>query len=276
MEIMSALGRKDDVFQYLDEVSKSSPAFLDQKLAETLTELIHSDPDVQEILKKHDNAKIQLQDCWFVYAEELKQYPEWGGPNWVPSADDCVRSRVRTSGVIKEELVIDGMPFIIYDVGGQRAERRKWMHMFDNVMSCIFVAALSEYDQVLFEDRSKNRLEEALELFSETINSSWLANATTLLFLNKKDLFHQKYTVDKIPLNVSGRFPDAPEGNDDEAGAIQWIQKQFVGKKKGKGSKVYVHVTTATDSSNIRAVFKVARETILGRNMEMAGFIHRN
>lgn len=37
------------------------------------------------------------------------------------------------------------------DVGGQRNERRKWLHCFENVALIIFIAALSEYDQVLAE-----------------------------------------------------------------------------------------------------------------------------
>lgn len=45
----------------------------------------------------------------------------------------------------------------MYDVGGQRNERKKWIHCFDNVTAVIFVAALSEYDQCLFEDASTNR-----------------------------------------------------------------------------------------------------------------------
>ena len=35
------------------------------------------------------------------------------------------------------------------DVGGQRSERRKWIHCFDNVTSLMFLVALSEYDQVI-------------------------------------------------------------------------------------------------------------------------------
>lgn len=38
------------------------------------------------------------------------------------------------------------------DVGGQRSERRKWIHCFENVTSIIFLVALSEYDQTLFEN----------------------------------------------------------------------------------------------------------------------------
>lgn len=37
------------------------------------------------------------------------------------------------------------------DVGGQRSERRKWIHCFENVHSIVFLAALSEYDQILLE-----------------------------------------------------------------------------------------------------------------------------
>lgn len=37
------------------------------------------------------------------------------------------------------------------DVGGQKSERRKWIHCFENVTSLIFLASLSEYDQVLEE-----------------------------------------------------------------------------------------------------------------------------
>lgn len=37
------------------------------------------------------------------------------------------------------------------DVGGQRSERRKWIHCFENVTSIIFLAVLSEYDMMLFE-----------------------------------------------------------------------------------------------------------------------------
>ncbi len=43
------------------------------------------------------------------------------------------------------------------DVGGQRSERRKWIHCFENVTSIMFLVALSEYDQVLVESDSEVR-----------------------------------------------------------------------------------------------------------------------
>ena len=43
----------------------------------------------------------------------------------------------------------------MFDVGGQRSERRKWIHCFESVTSIIFCTALSEYDQVLLEEKTQ-------------------------------------------------------------------------------------------------------------------------
>ena len=45
--------------------------------------------------------------------------------------------------------------YSMFDVGGQRSERKKWIHCFENVTSIIFCVALSEYDQVLLEESSQ-------------------------------------------------------------------------------------------------------------------------
>ena len=37
-------------------------------------------------------------------------------------------------------------------MGGQRSERTKWIHYFEDVNAIIFCVALSEYDLVLAED----------------------------------------------------------------------------------------------------------------------------
>jgi len=47
--------------------------------------------------------------------------------------------------------------FRIVDVGGQRGQRKKWIHCFENVMSLIFLASLSEYDQLLEENNKDVR-----------------------------------------------------------------------------------------------------------------------
>merc|ERR1719263_2721395 len=113
-------------------------------------------------------------------------------PDYQANQQDMLLSRVRTSGIVTERYEIDGSQFEMYDVGGQRNERKKWIHCFDDVTAVIFVAALSEYDQALYEDANTNRMTEAVELFDEICNNRYFENSSMILFLNKRDLFEEK------------------------------------------------------------------------------------
>jgi guanine nucleotide-binding protein G(i) subunit alpha len=55
----------------------------------------------------------------------------------------------------------------LFDVGGQRSERKKWIHCFESVTSIIFCTALSEYDQVLME--AKNQVRQAQASFPTVV-----------------------------------------------------------------------------------------------------------
>jgi GTPase SAR1 family protein len=106
--------------------------------------------------------------------------------------------------------------FVIIDVGGQRSERRKWMHAFDEVTAVIFVAALSEFDQKMFEDTSANRMVDALELFDKTCNGAVFKNTPIILFLNKSDLFRTKIAETQIATTPAfGDYPGKPHDYDD-------------------------------------------------------------
>jgi guanine nucleotide-binding protein G(i) subunit alpha len=113
----------------------------------------------------------------------------------------------------------------MFDVGGQRSERKKWIHCFENVTSIIFCVALSEYDQVLLEESSQvsnfpvclgsadtlqNRMVESLVLFDSVVNSRWFMRTSIILFLNKVDLFRVKLA--RSPL--TRYFPDYTGGDD--------------------------------------------------------------
>ena len=101
--------------------------------------------------------------------------------DYIPTEQDVLRSRVPTTGIVENAFDIDGNQFKMFDVGGQRSERKKWIHCFENVTAVLFVAAISAYDQVLYEDESTNRMQEALELFEEITNSEW--SCTRCLFV---------------------------------------------------------------------------------------------
>lgn len=93
----------------------------------------------------------------------------------------------------------------MYDVGGQRGERRKWIQVFDGIDAVLFIIAASDYDQTLREDENKNRLEEAITLFGDICKSKFLQQAGMIVFLNKQDIFQKKIESKK---NLGQYFPE--------------------------------------------------------------------
>lgn len=47
-------------------------------------------------------------------------------PDYTPSRDDILRVRTKTTGISETRFEIRDMVFRLFDVGGQRSERRKW------------------------------------------------------------------------------------------------------------------------------------------------------
>ena len=90
------------------------------------------------------------------------------------------------------------MNYHVFDMGGQRSERKKWIHCFENVTTILFIVAVSEYDQSLFEDVTMNRMNEALTLFDSICNSPWFTSTPIILFLNKSDLLQEKLKTNPI------------------------------------------------------------------------------
>jgi hypothetical protein len=134
--------------------------------------------------------------------------------------------------------------------------------------------------QVLYEDENTNRMVEALNLFEEICNSRWFHDTSMILFLNKRDLFGEKIVKvqraparctlpltrplnsplvvvpcvvrRQVPLTVC--FPDYDGENTYEAGA-EFLKTQFETKNHNDDKIVYTHITCATDTDNIAAVF---------------------
>ncbi len=86
---------------------------------------------------------------------------------------DILNVYVPTRGITEARLMIDSVPVHLVDVGGQREERKKWLHCFASVDAVVFVSALSEYDQQLAEDSKVNRLQESVKLFGSVVKVKW-------------------------------------------------------------------------------------------------------
>ena len=224
------------------------------------------DPAIVKVFE--NKSKFQLTDSaeyWFDAIDRISD------PAYIPTVQDVLRTRVRTSGIVENAYTIEGTQFVMYDVGGQRNERKKWIHCFSDVTAIIFVAALSAYNQVLFEDESQNRFVEALDLFEEIVNSKYFVETSFILFLNKRDLFKTK--IQKTPIESCGdTFADCTAGNDYDKG-VEYMKGKFLDRNRNHNKVVYVHVTCATDTNNVEAVFNACKDIILRQNLQDAGLL---
>jgi GTPase SAR1 family protein len=248
---------------------------------------------VKEALERQ--SEFQLQDSTDYFFERLTKSelevcsmpqfkvntkldsPPIGDPTYVCGSQDILRIRVRTSGIVEKRYLIQGNEFVVIDVGGQRNERRKWIHCFQDVTAIIFLMAASGYDKVLFEDASQNRLLESLQLWDKIVNSPYFGvsdikpNGTTfILFLNKYDLFQSKIAKKDIRNMEKAWFTDY-EGGCQEISGIEYIEGLYRAKIHGE-RKIVMKRTVATDPSNMQEVFTICRNVILQANISDSGF----
>jgi len=72
--------------------------------------------------------------------------------DFVPTDEDILHARVRTTGISNNTFQVRDHAYIVYDVGGERSERRKWIKVFDDVSLVLFFVPMSGYDESLYED----------------------------------------------------------------------------------------------------------------------------
>lgn len=218
-----------------------------------------ADSGVQTCFRRSN--EYQLNDSAAYYFDAIDRISQ---PSYVPTQQDVLRSRVRTTGIIETSFRFKDMIYRMFDVGGQRSERRKWIQCFDDVTAVIFVTALSGYDMKLFEDQETNRIHESLTLFDAICNNKFFLNTAMILFLNKTDLFAQK--IPRIPLKTYFPKYTGPDANPDAA--KKFILKMFMDLNKSPTKMIYSHFTCATDTGNIRHVFDAVSDIIIERNLK--------
>jgi len=250
----------DDKTLYSDEV-KASVDFMEKEV--TMDSAINStiashikalweDPGIKETFNQRH--RFQLSDACAFYFDEIDEIAK---EDYLPSYEDVLRVRVRTLGIVETAFPIEGTSFKLLDVGGQRSERKKWFQCFSGVTAVIFVSAINEYDQVLWEDNKTNRLQESLRLFKDIVNSGWFTSTPMIIFLNKSDLFEDK--IVKRDMNVC--FPDYT-GGCDSAAALKFLIAKFQEQFDDSEHKHYVHITCATNTANISFMYGSVKDIV--------------
>jgi len=249
-----------DAARFMIDLDPLAADFWSEEIVAHVKQLWNNEPAIRACYEMR--ARLQLIDSaqyLFVNIDRI------GKPNYLPSDDDIVRARLRTSGIVEKMFRINGVDFKLIDVGGQRNERRKWIHSFENVTAVIFVAAISEYDQVLYEDEKENRLTETFRVFDQICNNEYFLNTAMILFLNKTDLFQEK--IKRVPL--SNHFADYTGDNSFES-ASSYLQERFRSLNK-QDKMIFPHFTCATDKQNVQRVFEDCKMVILKNNLEKLG-----
>jgi len=224
-----------------------------------------SDAGIQKAFE--NRASFQLIDSAAFFFSQLDTL---SSPDFLPTLQDVMRVRVRTTGIVEMDFIIDNNKFKMFDVGGQRNERKKWIHCFENVTAVLFIGVLSEYDLTLFEDGTMNRMEETLNIFDEICNSQWFSKTSIILFLNKRDVFEEK--IKTVRLQVCPVFKDYEGEQTFEAGCAL-IESKFQAKNRNPEKMIYTHVTCATDTKTMKVVLSVVKDIIVRASLGRAGFV---
>uniref|UniRef100_A0A0R3RZQ0 Guanine nucleotide-binding protein G(Q) subunit alpha n=1 Tax=Elaeophora elaphi TaxID=1147741 RepID=A0A0R3RZQ0_9BILA len=269
--------RKDDAAVITEAISAESVSIT--YVIATAIKNLWEDPAIQTIYEKrhdfylHESAKqfrlffsLSLQFCFFDNIDRI------AAPDYEPSEQDILLTRIKTTGIVEVHFVIKNVRFRfnirfrVFDVGGQRSERKKWIHCFEDVNAVIYVTAISEYDEVLFEDCTTNRMLESMRLFESICNSRWFINSSIILFLNKKDLFIEKLKSKSIRI----AFPqyDGPQTYED---SIAFIRERFEALNANPEKMIYVHQTCATDTRQVQIILDNVIVTVIEKNLKKVG-----
>ncbi|SCV02331.1 LANO_0F16820g1_1 [Lachancea nothofagi CBS 11611] len=234
-----------------------------QQIAVAIQKLWEQDRGIRQCFARSN--EFQLESSAKYYFENIHKFAT---PGYVCSDEDILKGRIKTTGITETSFNIGSSNFKVLDAGGQRSERRKWIHCFQGITAVLFVLAVSEYDQMLFEDERVNRMHESIMLFDTLLNSRWFANTPFILFLNKTDIFKEKLTRSPIRQHFphyQGRVNDAEAG-------LKHFENIFLGLNKSQ-RPIYVHRTCATDPQSMRFVLTAVADLIIQQNLKKSGIL---
>jgi len=251
-------------FQIPPELEEDSNAVInatDLKSVITNIENLTKSEFIVSIFNNRGHYKIQIPCVSTYYWSNASRF---ASDDFQPSKEDIVRARLKTSGIQSLDFKIEKSKFTVVDIGGQRSERRKWLHCFDNVTAIIFLIALDEFDMVLEEDDELSRLNESLSLWSEVTGSQYFQPQSWILFLNKYDSLERK--IEQTSLHHYFNEISEEDGRNLEK-CTEFILKKYEEKYNGS-SPFYSFTTCALDTDNCQKVFQAIQDSLLAKNLK--------
>lgn len=252
MRVLSVLNNIDRAQQYSPEIGGD-------------VALLWDNPGIQQCVARKNEFQLLDSATYF-----LKQAVQLASLSYVPTDEDVLRARTITTGIVTVPFRVknSGFNFELVDVGGQRTERRKWIHVFQDVTAVMFIISLSDYNQTLYEDETTNRMQESEKLFGEMLNNVFFRDTPFIVFFNKFDLFVEK--LKSVSLTIAYR---EYTGTQDSKEALDYIKYQrFLCQDNNPDREIFPFNTTATDTTLITNVISSIRDIIMQKILKQTGF----
>lgn len=180
-------------------VVKSAQLPLSPQVSKAIQELWNQ-PVIRKLYEDSGDTMHLPSSAKFVF-DHAHSYAD---PSYTVTHNDILMCRIPTTGAHELKFRSEGFNFEVIDVGGQRAERRKWLPHFEKVNAVIFLVASNEYDMTLEEAEGVNRLDDSLKLFAELCSNQWFKDVPFFLALNKYDLLKDKLKKKPFEQHFSG------------------------------------------------------------------------
>ncbi|RKP32729.1 guanine nucleotide binding protein, alpha subunit [Metschnikowia bicuspidata] len=234
-----------------------------QHIARAITELWTRDRGIRRCFDQRNKFQLAASaKHYFEIAHKLKDR------QYRCTDEDILMGRIKSTGISEHIFQVRDTVLKIFDAGGQRSERRKWIHHFLNMNAIIFVVAVLEYDEVLYEDARVNRMEESMSVFGSICNSRWFANTAIILFLNKTDLLKEK--LYKSPFTDYCPEYDGDPLNVDQV--IDYYERKILSLNRYP-KPIYVHRTCATNTESMAFVLEAVTDLIVQMCLARSGLI---
>eukprot|EP00475_Leptophrys_vorax_P045420 TRINITY_DN9412_c0_g1_i1.p1 TRINITY_DN9412_c0_g1~~TRINITY_DN9412_c0_g1_i1.p1 ORF type:complete len:316 (-),score=86.59 TRINITY_DN9412_c0_g1_i1:127-1074(-) len=225
-------------------------------------EQLWEDPHFKRILSE----KSSKNPIWFELEYWMPRLHAISRPGYVPTVEDYVQLRFNTTGILHSVIQIGGKNWDLSDIGGLRNQRRRWIHLYQNVAvgekwALLFFVSLTSYCELAWEDERTNRLCESLETFEEVlkgVKSQKTEEAQMFLIFTKADLLRNKLRTNPL----RSYFADF-NGSNDYNSVVEFIVGMFQNKAKEHCSSPLLHfVINSTNQHEVKTTFEVIMSAI--------------
>lgn len=170
----------------------------------------------------HDNSQY--------YIDNIGRLVEQAAHGSMPTNGDLLRTQVTTTGIHQSVLSYNGTRFCVYDCGGVRAERKKWVRAFEGgVSAIIYPVDTTGYRRSLREAEGNDRMIDQFLLFQALVDSGRFAQSNFIIVFTKIDLL-EDYMKDADVAYFCSRVGFVVDHQPDVTtaeGYLYYLQRQF-------------------------------------------------